>query len=244
MTSPPRRRERLREATLREIRDVARRLLVADGEAAVSLRAIARDMGMTAPALYRYYSSHTDLMVALTADLYDELTAELEKARDAAPGAGVAERLLAVCRRLRGWSLGHPAEFGLMFASPLPHLATELAGTATPDPAHQAGMRFGLVFHDLVLQVWLADPYPTPDPARMDPALVRQLAECAAAFGGRMPPAAVHVFLDCWVRLYGLVCMEVFGQLRFALSDAEPMFEETLRDLSGLLGIEYLPPGR
>src|SRR6266511_91616 len=74
MTTAPTRRERLREATLREIREVARRLLVDEGPAAISVRAIAREMGMTAPALYRYYPSHTHLVAALTADLYTELS--------------------------------------------------------------------------------------------------------------------------------------------------------------------------
>ena len=54
----------------------------------------------------------------------------------------------------------------------------------------------------------------------------------------------MHVFLSCWIRLYGLVCMEVFGHLRFALDDAEPMFEAELRSLGGILGVagEYRPP--
>jgi AcrR family transcriptional regulator len=234
----PSRRERLREATLREIRQVARRLLVQEGPAAISLRAIAREMGMTAPALYRYYPSHTEVLAALTSDLYDELTAELEKARDAAPDAATGSRLLTVCRTLRSWSLAHPAEFAMMFASPLPRLGTEPARA----PRHEAGLRFGLVFYSLVLELWQARPYPTPDPAELDPRLLEQLVECAEAFGGQMPPEAVHVFLTCWVRLYGLVSMEQFGQLHFALHDVEPMFEECLRELADLVGVEYTPP--
>jgi AcrR family transcriptional regulator len=232
------RRERLREATLREIQEVARRLLVQEGAAAISLRAIAREMGMTAPALYRYHPSHTDLVAALTAGLYDELTDELEKARDTAPDQDLSARILAVCRTLRRWSLAHPAEFGLMFASPLPHLPAE----EPCSPKHEAGMRFGLVFYELVLEQWQTAGYPTPEPDELDPWLLQQLAECGEAFGGQMPPQAVHTFLVCWTRLYGLVCMEVFGQLGFALQDVGPMFEECLRELGGLLGLTYTAP--
>jgi AcrR family transcriptional regulator len=238
MTVAPSRRERLRDATLLEIRAVARRLLVKEGESAISLRAIAREMGMTAPALYRYYASHTDLVAALTVDLFDELTGELEKARDAAPGGGVAPRLLAACRMLRHWSLAHPAEFGLMFASPLPHLGSE----AELDPKHEAGMRFGFVSYSLFLEHWHENGFPTPDPDELDPSLLSQLEAAAVSFGGQLPPAAMHVFLTCWVRVYGLVCMEVFGQLHFALEDCGPMFEECLHELAGLIDLPYTRP--
>jgi hypothetical protein len=54
----------------------------------------------------------------------------------------------------------------------------------------------------------------------------------------------MSVFLSCWIRLYGMVCMEIFGHLRFALQDPEPMFEAELRSLAEILGIaaEYRPP--
>jgi hypothetical protein len=53
----------------------------------------------------------------------------------------------------------------------------------------------------------------------------------------------VLTFLWCWVRLYGMVSLEVFGHLHFALDDASPMFEYTLAELAGLLGLDYAPPG-
>src|SRR6266545_499844 len=84
MTAPTR-RERMRAATLDEIKQTARQLLIDDGPAAISLRAIAREMGMTAPALYRYFTSHEALLDGLGGDLKDELIGELEQARDAVP---------------------------------------------------------------------------------------------------------------------------------------------------------------
>ena len=75
------RRDRVRAATVTEIKDTARRILVAEGPDGLSLRAIAREMGMTAPALYRYFPSREDLIGALIADLYDELTAAIDRLR-------------------------------------------------------------------------------------------------------------------------------------------------------------------
>ena len=80
--TPTSRRERLRESTLTEIRATARRLLVDQGPEAVSLRGIAREMGMSAPALYRYYDSREDLLTALVIDCYEELIGEMTRRRD------------------------------------------------------------------------------------------------------------------------------------------------------------------
>ena len=78
------RRDRLRAATIEEIIATARRLLVASGPEAVSLRAIAREMGMTAPGLYRYFGSHEDLVRHVIAGIFTELGADIGQAIDAA----------------------------------------------------------------------------------------------------------------------------------------------------------------
>lgn len=95
------RRERLRRATLEEIHTAARRLLVEQGSAAVTINAVARQVGMSGPALYHYYASHDELVGAVTADFFHELATAMEGARDARADAPVGERILAVCRALR-----------------------------------------------------------------------------------------------------------------------------------------------
>ncbi|MGH3326772.1 MAG: TetR/AcrR family transcriptional regulator [Streptomycetales bacterium] len=234
----PTRRERLREATAREIRQTARKLLVAEGPSAVSLRAIAREMGMTAPALYRYHASHEDLVEALAAELYDELAAHLETARDTEPENDVPGRILAACRALRGWALDHQAEFALLFATPLP----DKSRAADPEKAvHQAGWRFGAVFFVLFQQLWQRQGFRVPDRSELDPRLVGELDEFGTQRHAELPTGALYLFLACWTRLYGMVCMEVLDQLHFALADVEPMFEEGLRDLAGQLGFADHP---
>src|SRR5690349_11177247 len=114
----PSRRERLRSAAVAEIKGLARKLLVEGGAAAISLRAIAREMGMTAPAIYRYFPSLDALVMELTSDLYDELRETIEAARDASPPGEPLLQLAAMARAFRRWSIGHAAEFGLMFGNP------------------------------------------------------------------------------------------------------------------------------
>ncbi len=294
------RRDRVRAATVTEIKDTARRILVAEGPDGLSLRAIAREMGMTAPALYRYFPSREDLIGALIADLYDELTAAIstaagtagDAAGDAAGGiagdatrgaagdpargtagdaaggiAGVGTRgaagdpargtagdaaggvggggaagetagsdpragITAASRAFRAWALAHPREFGLLFGSPIPGIDAH----SDDSPAGLASERFGQVFGDLVARIYLASPFPVPAEDEMDPELRRQLREWCSALPVELPVGAGQVFLSCWIRLYGMVALEVFGHVQFALPDAEPLFEAELRDLAVKLG--------
>ncbi|MFI0976878.1 TetR/AcrR family transcriptional regulator [Streptomyces sp. NPDC021093] len=226
------RRERLRRATLGEIHAAARKLLVEQGSTAVTINAVARQMGMSGPSLYHYYASHDELVGAVTADFLRELATAMEHARDAHTDAPVGERILAACRAMRAWACTHPAEFGWIFASPI------TPPNRQPDSArHQAGQRFEQVLLDLTVELWQTRPFPVPDLAGLPASLREQLTAYSATIGGHLPPEAAHVFLSCWARLYGLLCMEVLHQLDFAYSDLEPVFEECLRDLAGVLGL-------
>lgn len=221
--SPSSRRERLREATTAEIKGTARRLLVRDGPEALTLRAIAREMGMTAPALYRYFDSHEDLVGAVCQDVLDEITAVLERARDDADPDPV-ERLIAVCREFRRWSLAHPREFQFTFASQ----------AGAPHPPHETvggDISFGAVFLGIFREIWASAPFVVPDDSELPAGLVQQLRTFSAAVGDPLPLGALAAYLSGWVRLYGAVTIEVFGHLGFALRDAEPMFEAILAEM-------------
>jgi AcrR family transcriptional regulator len=222
--APASRRSRVRHATTAEIKATARRLLVEDGADALTLRANAREMGMTAPALYRYFGSHEELVGGLCADLLAEITTTLEAARDAVGTDDPVGRLMAACRSFRDWSLGHPREFQLVFAS---------RGEAPP-AAHAEvddDLSFGAVFLGIFVEIWQAQPFAVPADHDLPPRLVSQLAAFARHAGGVLPLGALAAYLSGWVRLYGGVTIEVFGHLGFALSDPEPMFEAMLADM-------------
>jgi AcrR family transcriptional regulator len=234
------RRERQRAATVQEIKDVARRLLVEQGTAALSLRAIAREVGVTAPALYRYFDGHEALVDTLAADFYNELCDAMERAqtegREEHPEdvrMAVAHRLMAAATAFRTWSVDHPAEFSLIFGTPIPGVDLYDENSA----ACVAGQRFGLVFAALFLELWAVRPFSVPDLAELDPRLIPQLEDYRLRLGVDLPIPVVYVFLSCWARLYGLVTMEVFGHLTFALSDAEPAFMTELHQIGRLMGL-------
>jgi AcrR family transcriptional regulator len=240
--TPLSRRDRARADTVREIKDTARRVLVQRGVDGLALRAVAREMGMTAPALYRYFSSREDLVENVVADIYDELTDVLETVRDAAVPAVPGFQLLSVSRAFRRWATTHRAEFGLLFGS---------AGESVVDvhglgerPSQVASRRFGGIFAELIARIYLEQGFPVPADEDLEPALQAQLRAWCVTLPVPLPLGVVSVFLSCWIRLYGMVCMEVYGHLRFALDDAEPMFEAELKALGERLGVgdQYRPP--
>ena len=243
----PSRRDRLRAATIEEIIATARRLLVTNGPDAVSLRAIAREMGMTAPGLYRYFGSHEELLRHVIAGIFTELSADIHQAIEAAGpaeptpdqlAAKLTIKMVAACREFRRWALNHKAEFGLLFGVPLPGL-----DDGRYDIADECALVFAGTFFALFLELWRAAPFGVPAPEQIDPGLREQLSRYRDALGTDIPVGAVLTFLRCWTVLYGAVAMEVFGHLRFALEDAAPMFEMTLGDLATLVGLRYPLPG-
>ena len=227
------RRDRQRQATLREISACARRLLVTQGSAAVTINAVAREVGMSGPALYHYYASHEELVGAVTADFFHELAATMEAARDAHADASIGDQMLAACRAMRAWAVAHPAEFGWIFASPIAPRNRQRESVR-----HQAAQRFEQVLLHLTVELWRTRRFPVPALDSLPPSLREQLTAYSASIDGQLPPEAAHVFLSCWIRLYGLLCMEVLHQLDFAYSDLEPVFEECLRDLTHRLGLD------
>lgn len=233
-TAPPHpetRRDRLRAQTLAEIKTAAREQVIENGPSGVSLRAVARDVGLTAPALYRYFPSLDDLVLELTVDLYEELTGQLEAARDADPQADVFERMMRTSRAFREWAVAHPPEFGLVFATPQASFAHG------PDtPCDRASARFGNVFGELFIEIWENYPFEVEPPESLAPRLVEGLSPYChwlnETLAPNLPMGAVVIFLEDWIRLYGTVAMEVFGHLSWAVPDGAAMFEQSLRSIA------------
>ena len=209
MSTGPGLRERRREETLAAIRAAAHRELVEHGAAALSLRAVARDVGMAVSALYRYYAGRdellTDLVVAGFTAQADAVQEALTSARE--PVAAVGAALWAY----RSWSLEHPAEFGLLYGAPVP-------GYAAPASTIPAGARVGDMLAEAVADLHrhgLVDAEGAVARARrLDRATRAEFARNGRRRGYDLPDAVVALLFDGFVRLHGVVVMEVFGQLR------------------------------
>ena len=237
------RRDRMRAQTMQEIKTAARHELVAHGPSGIQLRAVAREVGLTAPALYRYFPSLEDLVEAVTVDLYGELCDVLEEARDAATTADPFAQILEISRAFRRWAMSHPHEFALMFATPPTAL-----GQAPSNACEEASGRFGNLFAQAFLQMWEVAPFEVPAGDALVPGIEAGLLPywtwLTDTLSPGMPIGAVVRFLEGWVRIYGSVAMETFGHLHWAMPDGEPMFEQIMRSLGESIGRSdrYAPP--
>jgi AcrR family transcriptional regulator len=258
------RRERNRADTDRQIRTVARTLLVSRGREGVTLRAIAREMGITAPALYRYYDSFEDLIQHVCADICVDLAAELTSDLSAIPDVDTTGQVFAVCRGFRTWAIRHPREFTLVFAGPAGPAdlravgPTGPAGSSAPGAAGQvAGLGqlgsatdpFGRIFLTVAGRVLATRELVTPEdhevPEQLRADLVefrRTLFDTLADSGVQLPDhvfslGAAYTMLRFWVRLYGLVALEVFDRFPFAVSDPESLFESMVTELAAEVGL-------
>ncbi|MEV0650559.1 TetR/AcrR family transcriptional regulator [Phytomonospora sp. NPDC050363] len=239
---PPNRRERVRNATVAEIKAVARRQLTADGPLAISLRAIARDMGMSAPALYRYFPSLEALLVALCVDLYDELRAFMETACDELAEDDHIGRVLVAARSFRSWAVSHRPEFTLMFASVDLHHNTDSHLDPTAEP-HAAATRFSQVFGRIFGELYRQTdeergfPLPLPTVPPMSAELQGELMACSQTIGADVPMEFAYIFLTYWIRLYGVVAMEVYGQLP-VVNHPDLLFNAMLAEMAAQLQVD------
>jgi AcrR family transcriptional regulator len=223
------RRERLRAETTEEITATALALLAEGGPDAVTLRAIAREMGMTAGAIYGYFPTRDDLISRLITDVYTSLVDAVEAARDACPPDDAGGRIVAWGRALREWSVANPPGFRLIYGDGVPGYRPREGGVAV-GPAHRACM--GLT--QLVAAVWTyAELHqPAADWSDFAPELV---TEVRLEFPD-LPPAAVGLALRVWGRMHGLVALEVYGHLRGQTADPAKLYEAELNDLVRSLG--------
>jgi AcrR family transcriptional regulator len=231
------RRERLRVELDGEIRASARRLLRADGPNGMTLAAIARDIGITPPAIYRYYASYDDLVRAVASELVCDLIEALKAAAD--PSYDLLTRLTGGTNRIRTWALEHPSEFAFLFGTPSGALGTA-QGEISADWVVQLAGLFGGLFEEL----WRQRPFPILSDAELAPALRDELTFYRKTTGVNLPLGAVWTLMTCWNRIYAGVCLEIFGHLGVGIRDHGPMFDQMLVELCASLGLTYEPPAR
>ncbi|MCZ2859265.1 TetR/AcrR family transcriptional regulator [Blastococcus sp. VKM Ac-2987] len=224
----PTARARVRAEITGEIADAARRQLAEVGAAALSLRAVARELGMASSAVYRYVPSRDDLLTRLIIDGYDALGAAAEGADD--PAAAPRDRWLAVCRAVRAWALAHPHEYALLYGSPVP-------GYTAPRDTVPAAARVGVVLGRILGDAARAGVLPEGSGER-DPALVSD--ETAAVLGGSHPAIDEDVrvrALLTWSSLFGVISFELFGHFTGSVADHDRWFDRAVGELAGTLGL-------
>jgi len=225
MTQAPTRQQNRLDTEARIVA-AARQLLVDQGE--VTLRAVARELGLTAPALYRYAPSHEELVRMIAIAIDAEVAVRVAAAADLQPADDPAARVLAACIEFRQWALSHRKEFALVFTN------VDVECIKEHDESS------GLVFAGLLLALWEARRFPVPSLDELDPSLADILRAPDAPVDPSTPPGLeglTWLLQRGWSRLYGTVTLEVFGHVDPRIVEGAHLFKAMIEDQAVPLGL-------
>ncbi|MCW3838758.1 TetR/AcrR family transcriptional regulator [Micromonospora yasonensis] len=221
-------RARVRAGMIDEIKAVARRHLATDG-ANLSLRAVARDMGMVSSAIYRYFPSRDDLLTALILEAYEALGDAVEAADAGVDRADLRGRWHAAFRAARTWALANPAEYALLYGSPVPGYA---APADTVAPASRPPLTLVGILCDGV-----ADGRLDPPAEELSEPLRTDVAELGVLLAVDLPPALLARGMAGWTQLFGLISFELFGRINGMLPHRDEYFDHQTGLMADLVGL-------
>lgn len=216
-------RERARTELTARIKQTARRHLARDGASGLSLRAVARDLGMVSSAVYRYFPSRDDLLNALIIDAYDAFGAAAEKAEAAVPRDDLFGRWLAAGRAAYAWSGRHAAEYALIFGSPVP-------GYEAPQDTIGPAGRFTGVLLGILVDARSAG-MPSPPCAAMSESVHDDFEQLRMRIGADLDAEWLAAGVRAWTGLIGLISFIRFGHLHNVIHDHDAWFEDALERL-------------
>jgi AcrR family transcriptional regulator len=220
-------RERARAELTREIKDEARRQLAAAGAARLSLRSVARALGLVSSALYRYYPSRDDLLTALIIDAYEDLG---DAAEARTTGADPRSRWLSVCSATRRWALEHPHEYALIYGSPVP-------GYRAPRATVSVAARVPLLLIRQLQDASAAGVLAPPPERPLSPPLAEQVTALAEQIAPDLPAPVIALAIMAWTQLFGMISFELFGHLVGSVDPSEQFFDHSCRTMADLLGL-------
>ncbi|WP_322778333.1 TetR/AcrR family transcriptional regulator [Frankia sp. Cas4] len=218
-----------------EIKQTARDQLNAHGAAGVSLRAVARTMGLTPSALYRYFDSRDELIAALIADGFRSLADTLEDAFALAPSDDHAKRWLNVTRSYRQWSHEHVTEYMLIFGTLVPDYTP-------PDtkPCSDMDRAVQVLFRCMAESIGAGLLDPSHFAAELTPTLHAKVGAWREEMGNPIPPEGLAGCLIVWTQLHGFLSLELLGHLPPVMGDASALFDQQMLDV--LLRCGYRGP--
>jgi AcrR family transcriptional regulator len=221
------RRERYRQETLAEIKQLAMRQIAEGGTGALSLNAIAKAMGMSGAALYRYFASRDELLAELIVDAYHDLADALQAA--AGRGESPVARFRTTAGAYRTWALAEPHRYRLVFANLVG------SGQMEPERVIPAAQRSMDVFLNVLSEVGGSPAEPSAPSGGSVPASLRAQLETWHARSGAsaLPPATLLRALLAWTRLHGVLSLELDGHLAATGVDPALLYQAEVDILAG-----------
>jgi AcrR family transcriptional regulator len=227
------RRERARAATIEEIKATALDLMREQHTTDVRFTDIARVMGMTPPALYRYFADRDELLTVLITDAYDDLGDRIAASRDEAAETDIFGRWLAAAEAYRSWARQQPEQFSLILGMPVPGYAAQEEGPTT-EAAKRAMSQLSALFVDAAQRGQLRKPLID----HVDASMLSCAGDKHPELNGVLPPESFQAMLQAWACLHGFASLEAYGHLDWLTPEArESLFRsqvELIAKTSGL----------
>jgi len=218
-------RARARAEITAEIKTSARRQVAEVGASGLSLRAVARDLGMASSAIYRYFPSRDALLTALIIDAFDAIGHVAEQANVSLAGSPPEKRWRGVAHAVRRWALDNPHEYALVYGSPVP-------GYVAPSQTATSATRIT----DVLLGI-LAEAAPTIAQLDLPEPSGRTAAEMDAIVPG-LPPRVTALGIGLWSQLFGLISLELFGHFETVITDRDAFFDHQLTLAAHSMGFD------
>lgn len=206
-----------------QIKAAARRQMAQHGTAGISLRGIARDLGITAPAIYNYFPRLDDLITALIVDAFNALADAIEAAEAAAQSATCGPKIMASCLAYREWAVIHPVDFQLIYGNPIPGYAAPAEITVP-----LARRPFDGLFR-LFLEAYQRGELVIPEDYEPVPASIRaHFAAWLPTVGYDFPDALLCLLMSGWARIHGMVMLELFEHIGPVVGDPAAFYRYEL----------------
>ncbi|UOZ06387.1 TetR/AcrR family transcriptional regulator [Amycolatopsis sp. WQ 127309] len=224
-------RQSAREQMMRDVVRVGREHLKTVLPADLSLRGVARDVGVVPSGLYRYVRDREALITLLIIDAYDELADEVDAAIEAASRRSHRKRLEAAVLAARAWAVREPSRFALLYGTPV--LGYQAPGEQTVGPGTRVVAALGRLAED----AWRTGKLRKVDatlsqPVRADMERLRQ------QHGLDMPASNVARVYGLWSAVTGAILFDAFGQYAAdTVSDKEAFLRDHVAGLADTIGL-------
>lgn len=226
------RRERLRMETIDEIKTAAWKQIGELGAASLSLRGIARAMGMTAPGLYRYYKDRDALVTALLMDAFSSFTARLEAGRDACAANDHAGRFRGVCRAYFQWAAENPQRYMLLFGTPI-------QGYLFADELGPVAQQSFLVLQGVIGDASVVGKIKGGIANLRLPANLKKQYAVLQTFGMPYTGAVTQLALSTWCMIHGMTSLYLYNYLAGFLQEHVDSFVEfEIEKITRSIGLE------
>ncbi len=184
------------------IKETAWKQITEYGAPALSLRAIARDLKITAPAIYNYFPDRDALVTALIIDAYTSFGDWQLEARDSVSKQDSRKKLEAIGLAYRNWAHTYPQRYQLIFGTPIPGYETP-ADKVFPSSARSISALFSVVEELRLAGKLTTEAVPTVSDK------YRAYHEQWRIYSGDVHPLSLFVAMIIWARVHGIVSLEI-----------------------------------